>query len=334
MFIHAQILIFLLASLPLALKAGPNTSFSKTMHRFGKVFAGQKLEHEYRFKNTGDAPLKLLGINTSCGCTIVDTVVGQEIAPGKSSTVKVKFDTTDFKDTVSKSVVVMTNEKIKNSHILSFTANIVTRYKVDPPVLNFGQTHYDKQPLVQEVTITPKTGAKLTVEKINYPQNKLSIIQTVGIDGSLKLSVSLKERVKAGFFKEDIKLKIKDSVLPSLIIPVTASIQGPIRIPSKNIELGSIKSSKGLEKEINFVSQIPFEPKIQKLVLYLNGNKIPHANLIDSKLVQTNDKKEWALRLSIQNTENIKGSINGKVMLSTNIKEQRNIDINIHGLFL
>ena len=47
---------------------------------------------EFKFKNTGKSPLILSNVQVSCGCTNVDGWPKEPIAPGKSATFKVKYD--------------------------------------------------------------------------------------------------------------------------------------------------------------------------------------------------------------------------------------------------
>ena len=48
--------------------APPTICFPKERHDFGKVMAGTKVSHKFEFANMGDEPLKIIHIQTSCGC--------------------------------------------------------------------------------------------------------------------------------------------------------------------------------------------------------------------------------------------------------------------------
>jgi len=76
-----------------AVPAGPITSieFEETEYNFGTVMDGDKVVHEYKFKNTGSEPLIISNAKGSCGCTVPDWP-REPIAPGASSVIKVQFD--------------------------------------------------------------------------------------------------------------------------------------------------------------------------------------------------------------------------------------------------
>ncbi len=76
-----------------AVPAGPITSieFSEIEYDFGTVMEGEKVVHDYAFKNTGDEPLIIQNAKGSCGCTVPDWP-RDPIAPGESGVIKVQFD--------------------------------------------------------------------------------------------------------------------------------------------------------------------------------------------------------------------------------------------------
>jgi hypothetical protein len=73
--------------------SGPKTvmSFGKDVWDFGSVSEGEKVEHVYSFKNTGNDPLIISNATGSCGCTVPQWP-REPIAPGKSGEIKVVFD--------------------------------------------------------------------------------------------------------------------------------------------------------------------------------------------------------------------------------------------------
>jgi hypothetical protein len=76
-----------------AVPAGPTTSieFEETTFDYGTVTEGAKVEHMYKFKNTGTEPLLISNAKGSCGCTVPDWP-REPIAPGESGEIKVVFD--------------------------------------------------------------------------------------------------------------------------------------------------------------------------------------------------------------------------------------------------
>lgn len=72
---------------------GPITKieFTETTYDFGTVKDGEKVTHNYKFKNTGKEPLIISEAKGSCGCTVPQWP-REPIAPGKTGEIKVEFD--------------------------------------------------------------------------------------------------------------------------------------------------------------------------------------------------------------------------------------------------
>lgn len=76
-----------------AIPTGPTTSieFSETTFDYGTITEGEKVEHIYKFKNTGKEPLVISNAKGSCGCTVPDWPK-DPIAPGDAGEIKVVFN--------------------------------------------------------------------------------------------------------------------------------------------------------------------------------------------------------------------------------------------------
>jgi len=82
--------------------------FEETNYDFGTVKKGTKVNHTYKFKNTGKVPLVISDARSTCGCT-VPTYPKRPIEPGKTGKIKVVFDTTNFSDRQGKPVTITAN---------------------------------------------------------------------------------------------------------------------------------------------------------------------------------------------------------------------------------
>ena len=85
----------------------PVMEFETTEHDFGTIDQGTNVEHLFKFKNTGDAPLVVVDAKSSCGCT-VPTWSRESIPPGGEGEMLVKFNGSG-QNQVSKTVTVTAN---------------------------------------------------------------------------------------------------------------------------------------------------------------------------------------------------------------------------------
>ena len=86
---------------------GPGIKFEKTVHDYGTVAYGGDGNCEFVFTNNGTEPLLISDVRSSCGCT-VPSWPREPIMPGKSSSIKVHYDTHRVGG-ISKSITVSTN---------------------------------------------------------------------------------------------------------------------------------------------------------------------------------------------------------------------------------
>ncbi|HZH70727.1 MAG TPA: DUF1573 domain-containing protein [Flavobacteriaceae bacterium] len=70
----------------------PVISFEQETIDYGEIEKGADGLRVFKFTNTGDAPLVIEDVKSTCGCTVPKKPNGP-IAPGESSTIEVKYDT-------------------------------------------------------------------------------------------------------------------------------------------------------------------------------------------------------------------------------------------------
>lgn len=104
-----------------AAPAGPKFAIPSLEHSFGEVKPGTPLLYTFEFKNLGDAPLYVLNVAPSCGCTT--TKFDKEVAPGKSGGITLSVEKTDgYQGEVVKTATVTTNDAAKKTFTLVLKA--------------------------------------------------------------------------------------------------------------------------------------------------------------------------------------------------------------------
>jgi hypothetical protein len=81
----------------------------KTTHDYGTIKQGGNGECEFKFTNVGKEPLVITNCQGSCGCTVPQCPT-EPILPGKSSVIKVRYDT-NRPGGIYKTVTVNSNSK-------------------------------------------------------------------------------------------------------------------------------------------------------------------------------------------------------------------------------
>jgi hypothetical protein len=86
----------------------PVMKFEAESHEFGKIKQGEKVTYEFKYTNTGKSPLIIKDAYATCGCTTPEFEKAP-IAPGKSSVIKVTFDSAGKSGLQDKIVTVIAN---------------------------------------------------------------------------------------------------------------------------------------------------------------------------------------------------------------------------------
>lgn len=79
-----------------------------SIYDFGKVVEGQKVEHNYRFKNTGNKALVVSAATASCGCTVPEKPE-EPVKPGETGILKVVFNSAGRPGPAHKTITVVSN---------------------------------------------------------------------------------------------------------------------------------------------------------------------------------------------------------------------------------
>lgn len=87
----------------------PAITFEENSFDFGTIDQGTHVEHVFKFKNTGEAPLMIVNAKSSCGCTVPE-YTKEPVAPGEEGQLLVKFNGSG-QNQVNKTVTLTTNTK-------------------------------------------------------------------------------------------------------------------------------------------------------------------------------------------------------------------------------
>lgn len=101
-------------------KNAPKIEVSQTEFSFGRMKEGAKSEQKLQIRNNGKSPLRIMKVETHCGCTTID-LEKSEIAPGETKSVKITFDSMYVSGEAQKEVTIYTNDPEK--HVVKLFVN-------------------------------------------------------------------------------------------------------------------------------------------------------------------------------------------------------------------
>ena len=102
--------------------AKTSVTFEKMVHEFGNVVSTSENKYNFKFTNSGDAPLIISSAKGSCGCTVPSYPKGP-IAPGESGEIEVIYKPKGQSGPQTKTVTITANTDPANT-LLTIKANV------------------------------------------------------------------------------------------------------------------------------------------------------------------------------------------------------------------
>lgn len=98
-------------------QTGAKIEFKEETINYGNVFKGEDSgKRVFEFKNTGDMPLIIKDVKSSCGCT-VPTKPTEPILPGKTGVIEVQYNMNP--GPISKTITVESNAVNKENGMIA-----------------------------------------------------------------------------------------------------------------------------------------------------------------------------------------------------------------------
>ena len=98
--------------------------FTEYSYDFGVLVEGEKVAHNFKFKNIGGTDLIITSASSTCGCTI-SNYPKEPVKPGEEASIEVIFDSSGKMGIQHKRITLLANT-IPNRTYLDITAEVVS----------------------------------------------------------------------------------------------------------------------------------------------------------------------------------------------------------------
>ena len=160
-------------------KPGPILTVENNTHDFGKSGPSKRLNCEYSFKNTGTETLKIIKLQTTCGCTLPKIVGGEKMAdkstlfkPGESGKVTLVFTTPNFEGPVTKHLYIISDDKENPRFELIIKATIEFSVVTTPKSFNLSLKKENAG--LSPITIKSKDGKPFAITGFSTMRNAIT----------------------------------------------------------------------------------------------------------------------------------------------------------------
>ena len=132
----------------------PEIVFFETVHDFGSVPAGQKVSYTFPFANAGNAPLRVMHVRASCGCTATN-LAKKVLEPNEFSQLQVNLSVGNNPGLRTRKITVMSNDPNSPRTLLTVTADV----QAPPLRLPTTMSPWKKQALKKRPSSSTKDAA-------------------------------------------------------------------------------------------------------------------------------------------------------------------------------
>lgn len=297
----------------------PKIVFKEKIYDFGKIYIGEIVTHNFKFKNQGQDELIISSVKSSCGCTAA-LVSKSNIHKDEDGEIQIKFNPGRYVGKVSKSVTVNSNDPESPTYKLTITGEIIEEVTVNPKKVNFGIIRKgDSCTKYIEVKTIPE--AKIEIKKVESPSPYIVITQDKTVaDNIYKYQVSMSHYDYIGKFNGIIFIYTTSSKQERIDVSFSGEIIGDVTFYPEIVSFGNIKLNQDITRTVivNFVNKDVIIEKIEtdpSMINYIVSDLNKSSKKIDIKC-----GKDTAI-----------GKITGSLKIYTNSVIQPVINIPLHG---
>lgn len=104
---------------------GAQIVFQESEYNFGDISQGDKVSYTFNFENSGNEPLIISNVITTCGCT-APSWPREPIAPGESAKIDVVFNSAGKMGVQNKIITVVSNA-VNAQERVKLTGNVLPK---------------------------------------------------------------------------------------------------------------------------------------------------------------------------------------------------------------
>ncbi len=207
------------------LYAAPVLHIEKDVYNFGTILEGTVITHDFVIENTGNEPLLIPNIRSTCACAVADYT--EKILPGEKGTVTVEFDSKGSGGrTVNYKIRGDSSDPDKENFDLAITGYVEPILIIEPERAKF--TGNAGETVTGEIIITHDKRHPLKILSASTKKGNVSVkleeIEKNGEQRKYKITVTSLKKEK-GKYSDYIALTTDSEVFPDKQIIVKIEIR-------------------------------------------------------------------------------------------------------------
>jgi hypothetical protein len=299
----------------------PSVKVHEPVYNFGTVFQGTQVKHTFRIENAGPGILTIVGVQTSCGCTVAKPTLKQ-VQPGEASEISAVFDTSADRGPAQRIITVSTDDPNQKQVALTIKGDVRVKVDANPALVVFDNVKHGVE-VSKQVLVTDTLGDKnFKITSVTHSDPNLKVLQLPRTDGKpgAILDVKLLKTAPAESFADVVK--VGSNVAP-VNIPISGNVIGDLNVSPPQVSFGIVKPRAGA---VRFARLTNTGSRKVKVVGVSTNN--PNVLVAIQPLPSGNDFK-LTLELRPNSPD---GTLRGFVDIATDDPGQPKIEVPFYGI--
>ena len=305
-------------------------------HDFGRVAIGADAVYRFEIENVYEEDIRILGVHSSCGCTIpsVSTrrlkseekgeIVARYNTNGQHTREKSATLTVDLETTVD-------GQTIRDTVLLTVTGYIRPDVVLTPGIVEFGSVR-EGQPVARTIQLDYAGRSDWALTKIErsnpYVHAKAEEVKRSGGEVAYQITVTLKKDAPVGYVKDVLRFRTNEkngqNTASEIVLPIQGMVMAPIHAKPSPFMVGILSPGESVSKNIVVRSDTPF--------------RIMDVTTTDKRFRFTFSEEESSIQLvsvlfSAKNSETDKPrTISDEIRIRTNLPDQEFVTLQAKAL--
>jgi hypothetical protein len=288
----------------------------------GEVGVEAKLTGQFKFTNTGNAPLRITGVQGCCGVTLKGVQAGEEYAPGQSGTLEFEYQASYIPNPkMARIVYLQTNDPDHKIISLTIKAAVVRRVDFKPEVLKLVLKQANAG--CPDITLKSLDGQPFSI--VDFKATAGSI--TADFDPRAKATeFVLKPKVDMTKLEHNLRGRVSIVVThpECSAVDLPYDVLPEFTVSPPNIMMFGLKPEKSVERDIWILNNYQEDFEIESVTSQKGLIKLASKAKVDNR---------YQLRIEVTPPRREGGSTLVSDMLNVKIKDGQTLPIPFRGFY-
>jgi hypothetical protein len=210
--------------------APPKIQFATLAHDFGRVKAGDPVQFDYVFTNTGGATLEVNDVHPSCGCTTAGTW-SKEVAPAQTGHIPIQYNSEAGSGAVAKTITVKCNDPSQPALVLQLTGTVWRLIDVSPrfAVINVVAGAVSNAPVTVRIVNNMEAPVALSQPEMSNPIFS-GALKTIRPGKEFELTLRVLQPLDSTNAQGQVTIKTSSTNTPVISLVVLANVQPVVAV--------------------------------------------------------------------------------------------------------